>query len=201
MADEQARKVDGDLILAIIARDWKERGILTDNTVVMTTISNLGVEKHLNAAGISVHRSDVGDRNVIYAMREHNTPLGGEPCGHIIVHHASTTGDGMMAALQVLAVMKHKDVSLGKLCSEIEQYPSVTCDIEVREKIPVKNVPVLQAALDTHQKKLGTTGRIIVRYSGTELKFRILVEGRDERMIKRMLNDLAVIARKELGTK
>ena len=198
MADEQARKVDGDLILAIIARDWQERGILTDNTVVMTTISNLGVEKYLNAAGISVHRSEVGDRNVIYAMREHNTPLGGEPCGHIIVHHASTTGDGMMAALQVLAVMKHKDVSLGKLCAEIEQYPSVTCDITVKEKIPAEDIPALQTAIELSQEKLGSTGRIIVRYSGTELKFRILVEGRDERMIKRILHDLATIARREL---
>jgi phosphoglucosamine mutase len=199
MADEQARKVDGDMILALIARDWNERGILPNNSVVMTTISNLGVEKFLTDAGITVHRSDVGDRNVIYTMKEHDTALGGEPCGHIIVHHVSTTGDGMMAALQVLAVMKYKDMSLGKLCTDIQLYPSVTSDVIVRKKVPVEDLPLLTQALEKHREKLGSAGRIIVRYSGTEYKLRILVEGRDERLIKRILNDLVSVAGKEIG--
>ncbi len=198
MADENAREVDGDVILAIIAKDWKERDILPNNSVVMTTISNLGVEKSLNKAGITVFRSDVGDRNVIYTMKKNAVELGGEPCGHIIVHHASTTGDGMMSALQVLAVMKNKDISLGKLVNDIEKYPCVSSNIKVSHKVPLDELPRFQAALKNHSGALGSNGRIVTRYSGTENKLRLLVEGRDERQISKVLHELSDVAQREI---
>ena len=199
MADESANEVDGDLILAIIAEDWKKQGRLANDTVVTTLIGNLGVEKYLREKGINVVRCDVGDRNVIYAMKEHGAELGGESCGHIIVHEVNTTGDGMMAALQVLAVMRQKDISLGRLIKAIPKYPSVGENIVVKEKIPLEKCVKLQETKNQFEEKLGNKGRIIIRYSGTENKLRLLVEGEDHIKIKKALDALSKAAKEELA--
>lgn len=197
MADENAREIDGDYILALIALDWKAHGRLTNDVVVTTIVGNYGIERHLNAHGIRVVRSDVGDRNVIFAMKEHGAVLGGESCGHIIVHEVTTTGDGMMAALQVLAVMKQNDMSLGRLCKDIQKYPSVSANITVPEKRPLEELKALAAAQEECRKALGPSARIIVRYSGTENKLRLLVEGEDSRAISRALQHLTAAARND----
>lgn len=198
MADESASEVDGDLILAIIAEDWKKNSRLANDTVVTTIIGNLGVETYLKSKGINVVRCDVGDRNVIYAMKEHGAELGGESCGHIIVHEVNTTGDGMMAALQVLAVMREKDVSLGRLIKNIPKYPAVGENIVVKEKVPLERCEKIQKTKKNLEEKLGNKGRIIIRYSGTENKLRLLVEGEDHKKIKKVLNELAKAAKEEL---
>lgn len=200
MADEHAREVDGDVILAIIAREWRAHNRLKNNTLVMTIISNLGVENHLKEHDISVVRADVGDRNVIYTMKEHNAVLGGESCGHIIVEEVTTTGDGMLAALQVLAVMKHSDMSLSDLCKDIPKYPTSSENVPVTAKPPIEDLPHVQKALQDSTKKLGDKGRIIVRYSGTENKMRILVEGENPRDNVAIVRTVAAAVKKDIGT-
>ena len=198
MADENAREVDGDLILAIVAEDWQTRGKLPNNTIVTTIIGNLGVEKYLKEKGIKVIRCDVGDRNVIYSMKENGAELGGESCGHIIVHEANTTGDGMMAALQVLAVMRKKGVSLSNLVNKIPKYPSVGENILVKEKIPLDKLPKLQETEKKLEEQFGDKGRIIIRYSGTENKLRLLIEGEEYSKISKALKELSKAAKEEL---
>ncbi len=197
MADENAREIDGDYILAIIALDWKKQGRLPGDVMVNTIVGNFGVERHLNAHGVRVERCDVGDRNVIFAMKEHGAALGGEPCGHIIVHDVTTTGDGMMAALQVLAVMRQNDTALGRLCKDIQKFPSAGLNLAVPEKRPLETLTALAAAQEACQKALGGNARMIIRYSGTENKLRLLVEGEDNRAIERALQQLAGAARKD----
>jgi len=199
MADEDAREIDGDFILAVIGRQWKESGRLHSGRVVTTTVGNMGIECYLRQQGIEVVRSDVGDRNVIYTMKECGAEIGGESCGHIIVHDVNTTGDGIMAALQVLAAMKQHDVSLSKLCRDIVKFPSAGVNVPVREKPPLEELGQLQDAWRKCAQKLGNDGRIIIRYSGTENKLRILVEGKDYREINTMAHDLAAAAKKDIG--
>lgn len=199
MADEQAREVDGDMILAVIARDWHTRSRLKNDTIVMTIVSNLGVEKHLKENGVKVVRCDVGDRNVIYCMKEHGAILGGESCGHIIVEEETTTGDGMLAALQVLAVMKNTNMTLGDLCKDIPKFPSASLNVEVREKPPLEDIAALQKVIQESEEKLGDKGRLIVRYSGTEKKLRILVEGEIPRENNAVANAVAAVVTQEIG--
>ena len=198
MADESAREVDGDMILAIIAEDWKKRGKLPNDSVVTTIVGNLGVEKYLNKKGVNVIRCDVGDRNVIYAMKKNGAELGGESCGHIIVHEVNTTGDGMMAALQVLAVMRQKGVALSRLIKDIQKYPSAGENILVKEKLPLDELSKLQEAKKKLENEFGDKGRIIIRYSGTENKLRLLIEGEDHAKIAKGLKKLSKIAKEEL---
>lgn len=197
MADENAREIDGDYILAIIALDWKQHNRLPNDVIVTTIVGNFGIERYLNTKGIRVERCDVGDRNVIFAMKECGAALGGESCGHIIVHDVTTTGDGMIAALQVLAVMKQNDTSLGRLCKDIQKYPSASANISVPEKRPLDQLAALTAAREECHKALGAAARIIVRYSGTETKLRLLVEGEDNRAIERALQQLTAAVRKD----
>ena len=198
MADESACEVDGDIILAIIAADWKSRGKLPNDSIVTTIVGNLGVEKYLIEKGVNVIRCDVGDRNVIYTMKEKGAELGGESCGHIIVHEVNTTGDGMMAALQVLAVMRQKGVSLSRLIKGISKYPSVGENIFVKEKLPLDTLTKLQETKKKFENKFGDKGRIIIRYSGTENKLRLLIEGEDYVKIAKALKELSKVAKEEL---
>ncbi|RLD10224.1 MAG: phosphoglucosamine mutase [Chlamydiae bacterium] len=198
MADESAREVDGDIILAIIAEDWKRQGKLPNDSVVTTLVGNLGIEKYLKSKGIKVIRCDVGDRNVIYSMKENGAELGGESCGHIIVHEINTTGDGMMAALQVLAVMRQRGVSLGRLIKNIQKYPSVSENIFVKEKIPLEKCVKIQETKKKIEEKLGDKGRIIIRYSGTENKLRLLIEGDEHSKIAKALKEISKVAKEEL---
>ena len=199
MVDEDAMIIDGDQILAIIARYWKDQNLLPNNAVVSTIVGNLGVENALLKYNIKTYRSDVGDRNVIYCMKENGAELGGESCGHIIVHGVTTTGDGVLAALQVLAVMKQTEMSLGKLRKDFPKYPSVSQNIKVIKKPEVKEVIPLYKAFEKYSNELSDKGRIIIRYSGTEPKLRILVEGNDELQINKICKELSKIAKEELG--
>jgi len=199
LADENAREVDGDCILAIIAEDWKKQGKLTNNCVVTTIIGNYGVEKYLVGKGIVVHRADVGDRNVIYTMKEHGAVLGGEACGHIIVHEVTTTGDAMMAALQVLVAMKQNDMALSRLCRDIGKVPSAGQDVRVASKPALGELRKVQQVLKSCEKELEGRGRIVVRYSGTENVLRVLAEGEDGRVVQSAVRRIAAAVTEEIG--
>ncbi len=199
LIDENSQIVDGDQIIALIAKDRKKKNKLTNNCVVSTIIGNLGVEKHLNDFGIKTVRCDVGDKNVIYSMKEHGAELGGESCGHIIVHEVNTTGDGIMAALQVLAVLKQNNISLGDASKGIIKYPSAGQNIIISSKPPVEELLNVQEVIKKYEKVFDGKGRIIVRYSGTEMKLRLLVEGENPTLIKEALNALTKSAKEEIG--
>lgn len=199
MCDAHGQIIDGDGLLAICAVDLHARGALHHNTVVATTMSNLGLELALRGKGIQVVRSDVGDRYVIEAMRAHGSNLGGEQSGHIIFVDHSTTGDGTLAALQVLSVMQQKGKSLADLSAIFTPIPQVMMNVRVRIKPPIAGVTPVATLLGNFQKELGDRGRVLIRYSGTEMLARVMVEGENPDRIRSMADSLATELTQQLG--
>jgi len=189
--DERGEIFDGDMLMWLCARDMKERGVLANDAVVATVMSNLGLELALESIGVDLLRTQVGDRYVVEAMREGGYNLGGEQSGHILFLEHSTTGDGMMSALQVLALMARSGKPLSELNEGFERLPQVTVNIGVAEKRPIEELSSFQDAVATVEDELGETGRVLIRYSGTENKARVMVEGRDEARVHEIANDLA----------
>lgn len=179
MVDEHAQIVDGDAILAICAEDMMKNGILENNRVVATVMTNLGIINSLEALGIEVIRSQVGDRYVIKDMLEHDAVLGGEQSGHLIFLQHNTTGDGLVSALQVLRIMKETNSSLSELVSKFKRYPQFCLNVGVNSKPPLENLPNVQSAIREVESILGKSGRVLVRYSGTEDLCRVMVEGQN----------------------
>jgi phosphoglucosamine mutase len=199
LVDEKGKVLDGDVILAICALDLLERGKLKENVVVATVMSNLGLEKLLGAHGISVVRSGVGDRSVLEEMIKRGAVLGGEQSGHTIFLDSSTTGDGLLSALMVLSVMCRKGKPLSELAAKFVSFPQKLINIKVTHKPPLATVEPLMKAIEQKERELGTSGRVLVRYSGTENKARVMVECEDESACKKHAHDLAVIIERELG--
>ena len=188
---EHGEIFDGDMLMWLCARDMKERGELANDAVVATVMSNLGLELALESIGVDLLRTQVGDRYVVEAMREGGYNLGGEQSGHILFLEHSTTGDGMMSALQVLALMARSGKTLSELNQGFERLPQVTVNIGVAEKRPIEDLASFQDAVATVEDELGENGRVLIRYSGTENKARVMVEGRDEARVHEIANDLA----------
>ncbi len=199
LCDEKGNIIDGDQIIAMCARQLLPQDHLNNNSVVGTVMTNLGVEKHLAENNIKLIRTKVGDRYIMEKMREDGLSLGGEPSGHIIFHYHNTTGDGIIAALQVLAIMKKTGKPLSELVAKIPLYPQMSSKIQVKEKLPLESVPEIQKAIGDLEKNLKGNGRAVVRYSGTEPVLRIMIEGQDEALIKNELDKLTEIAQKCLG--
>lgn len=199
MVDEKGKVLDGDIILAICALDLLERKKLKENVVVATVMSNLGLEKLLGAHGISVVRSGVGDRSVLEEMIKRGAVLGGEQSGHTIFLDSSTTGDGLLSALMVLSVMCRRGKPLSELAAEFVSFPQKLINIKVSQKPPLETVAPLVKAIEQKERELGTSGRVLVRYSGTENKARVMVECEDESACKKHAQDLAEIIERELG--
>ena len=197
--DAQGAVVDGDRILAISALDFKQRGQLRDDTLVVTSMSNLGLHEAMGRRGIRVETTDVGDRLVVERMREKGYNLGGEKAGHIIFMDYATTGDGIIAALQVLRVMKTSGASLAELSDCMVEYPQQQTSIPVRERKPIEAIPRLAELIRQCEGDLGGLGRCLVRYSGTEAKLRILVESRDADKVANWSARLAEAVRVEIG--
>jgi phosphoglucosamine mutase len=189
--DERGEVFDGDMLMWLCARDMKARGTLANDTVVATVMSNLGLELALDSIGVRLLRTQVGDRYVVEAMREAGHNLGGEQSGHILFLDESTTGDGMMSALQILALMARSGQRLSELNEGFERLPQVLVNIGVAEKRPLEELPSLQEAIADVEDELGDAGRVLIRYSGTELKARVMVEGRDESRVHEIANHLA----------
>jgi len=183
LADAGGNIVDGDRVLAACAIAFKQRGLLDGNTFVVTSMSNLGLHEAMRRHGIAVEVTDVGDRHVIDAMRKGGYALGGEKSGHLIFHRHATTGDGIISALQVMRIMKEEGRTLAELADCMTEYPQRLVSLPVREKLPIHTIPALAEAIKACEAALGDSGRVIVRYSGTEPKLRLLVEAREAEVV------------------
>ncbi len=191
LCDEKGRIVDGDQIMGMCAVEMDMRGALKKGTVVATVMSNLGLEKFLQKNGIKLVRTKVGDRYVVEKMLREEYNLGGEQSGHIIFLDYNTTGDGPMTAIQVLNLMKTKNVSLSKLASRIKLFPQILQNIEVEKKQDIHAIPGIQKAIKRAEEKMKGRGRVLVRPSGTEPKIRVMLEGGDLKLITRLGKDIA----------
>jgi len=200
LCDENARVVDGDEIMAMTATDLLKRGQLRHNTLVATIMSNMGLDAAIRAAGGQVVRTPVGDKFVIDEMRRLDTNLGGEQSGHLIFRDFTTTGDGIISALQVLALMRTTRKPLSELARVMTRFPQVTLNVNVKAKPPFESRPEVQAALKEAQATLKDNGRIVLRYSGTELLCRVTLEGRDGDLIERHARRIAGAIRERIGT-
>ena len=197
--DDKGRILNGDHIMALCARDLKDRNELAENTVVATVMSNLGLEMALKELGLNLVRTDVGDRYVLERMRRDRYNFGGEQSGHLIFLDHNTTGDGILSALQVLAIMIREGKSLSELTANIEDRPQVLVNVEVSQRVELNEVPILKRQFDQVRKALGEEGRLLVRYSGTEPKIRVMVEGLDSSLIETLARETSALIEKELG--
>lgn len=178
--DANGQVITGDRILCLCAKALNQQGKLRGNTLVATVMSNLGLRDSLAADGIKLETTSVGDRYVLERMREGNFAFGGENSGHLIFSDFATTGDGIVSALIVLSIIKKSGKSLAELADCMDEYPQLLVNIPVKEKPSISDVPELQKAIDDASTILGERGRILVRYSGTEKKIRVLVEAKDQ---------------------
>src|SRR3954471_2077410 len=191
LADEKGNIIDGDQILAILGTRMLATGQLPGKTVVATVMSNLGLERALDARNGKLIRTSVGDRYVVEAMREQGFMLGGEQSGHIIFLDHATTGDGVIAALRVLAVMVQEQKPLSELARTMTRYPQVLLNFAVDRKRPFEEMPSVQKVIAKVESELGKDGRVVVRYSGTESKARVMIEGTDESGIRAYADQIA----------
>lgn len=190
VCDEKGQMVDGDQILALIAGFWHNQGQLKGGGVAATVMSNMGLEKHLTNIGLDLHRTGVGDRHVVKCMQEKGLNLGGEQSGHIVLADYACTGDGLVAGLQVLTALVEKQVSSSQLCDVFKPFPQTLRNVRVGRSTPLAKAPV-KKAIAAAKVQLGTTGRILVRASGTEPLIRVMAEGEDVSIIEKVANDLA----------
>ncbi len=197
--DDKGQILDGDMILAICAKDMYEHGKLKAPQVVATVMSNLGLDKFLNPFGIEVERVQVGDRYVLERMRERNLQIGGEQSGHTIFSDLSTCGDGILTALMVLAVMQRSGKKLSELTEGFTKFPQMLVNEKVNKKPPLDSIPKLWNAINSKQKELKGKGRVLVRYSGTENKIRVMVECEEQSECSRHCDELLDIVRSELA--
>ena len=200
MCDEAGHLIDGDDVMAMAALDMIEHGQLAEKTLVATVMSNAGLEAAISSVGGKIVRTDVGDKNVIDEMLKHGYNLGGEQSGHMIFRDFSSTGDGLVAALQVLRIMKSKGQPLSKLVRCWTRFPQVVTNIRVREKRPfaeLHKVGPLVAGAEAELK--GQGGRVFLRYSGTEPKARLLLEGRDRATLQKWTRKISAAIRKQAG--
>lgn len=199
MADEKGSIVDGDYILAMCAQNFYKNGTLEKGTVVSTVMSNLGFDIAMQAMGIKVVRTSVGDRYVIQAMRTSGYNLGGEQSGHLIFLDYNTTGDGILAALQVLSMLREKNQPLSMAKQVFTPFPQVLTNVKVKQKKDFSQIPTIANSIRKIEKELGGRGRLVLRYSGTEMLARIMVEGENHDRLKSMSDSLANEIGKYLG--
>jgi len=197
--DETGSLLDGDEMLAVIGLDLLKQGKLARKTLVATVMSNLGLDECFTAAGGKVLRAGVGDRYVLEQMLTHDLNVGGEQSGHIILRDRNTTGDGLIAALELLRIMKTSGKPLSQLRLGMRKYPQLLVNLKVRERIPLDQLPEVTETVKAIEKELGSNGRILLRYSGTELKIRLLVETRDEALLQPVADRVLVSIKKHLA--
>jgi phosphoglucosamine mutase len=190
IVDEKARIVDGDQLMAVIAESWHRRGRLAGGGVVATVMSNLGLERYLGGIGLSLARTAVGDRYVVEHMRKHGFNIGGEQSGHIVLSDFTTTGDGLVSALQVLAVVVSTGKPVSEVCNRFEPLPQILKNVRYSEGRPLEDDRV-RTAIEGAKMRLGNTGRLVIRPSGTEPVIRVMAEGDDERLVATIVGDIA----------
>lgn len=199
-SDAAGRVVNGDAVLLLAARDMQSRGELRGDTVVSTTMSNMGLEIALRNSGIRMLRANVGDKYVLEEMLKSGAALGGEQSGHIIFRDGeATTGDGLLTALRVMEIMARNGRSLTELISDLKVFPQRIQNIRVREKIPFEQVPEVQLAIQAAQSELDGNGRVVVRYSGTEALARVMVEAESEEKMSALTENIADAIQNSIG--
>jgi phosphoglucosamine mutase len=199
-ADSEGNVVNGDAILLLAARSMHQRGALPEALVVATTMSNMGLEIALRASGIRLLRAPVGDKYVLEEMRRTGAALGGEQSGHIIFRDGdATTGDGLLTALRVIAKLVRSGRSLHELARDLRVFPQTISNVPVREKKPLEQVPEVVQAIQQAECVLGASGRLVVRYSGTESLARVMVEAESEDLVRQIAESVAGAIRKTLG--
>lgn len=199
LVDEKGGVLDGDAVLAICALDLKRRGLLKNNIVVATVMSNLGFDMLMSENNIEVVRTRVGDRAVLEEMIRRGAQLGGEQSGHTIFSEVSTTGDGLLTALMVMAIMEREGKPLSELAARCITFPQKLINIKVAQKPDLTSIDSLQTIIKRKEGELGSKGRILVRYSGTEDKVRVMVECEDEDNCKKHAQDIAEVLEREIG--
>jgi phosphoglucosamine mutase len=199
LAGSRNNVLNGDAILLMAARDLKARGLLTGDLVVATTMSNMGLEAALRRSGIHMLRAPVGDRYVLEQMQQHNAALGGEQSGHILLPHLATTGDGLLTALVVLDLIARTGKSIDDLTADLKVFPQIIVNVRVRERKPLESIPTVAAAIRAAEEELKDSGRVVIRYSGTEPLARVMIEAESEEAMRRHADAIAGEIRLELG--
>jgi phosphoglucosamine mutase len=199
LCDEHGNSIDGDYILAMNAVAMKKEGRLKGDGVVATVMSNIGLELALKKEGIKLVRAKVGDRYVLENMLKQGYILGGEQSGHVIFGEYTTTGDGMITALQVLSLMVVSGKKLSELTRIMDKYPQTIVNVNVSKKIPFSSVPEIEKVIQSVSNKLKDTGRVLVRYSGTEPLARVMIEGQDQKLIQTYAADIAEAIKNTIG--
>ncbi len=189
IVDENGTLIDGDQIMALIAEAWHESGRLAGGGVVATVMSNLGLERYLGDLGLSLHRTKVGDRYVVEYMRAHGFNVGGEQSGHIVLSDFATTGDGLVSALQVLACIKRAGKPASEVCRKFEPVPQVLKNVRFTGGKPLESDPV-KAMIEEARTRLGKSGRLVIRPSGTEPLIRVMAEADDRGLVETVVNDI-----------
>jgi phosphoglucosamine mutase len=195
IVDEKGHVVDGDQLMAVIATSWNEEGRLSKPGIVATIMSNLGLERYLAGQGLSLVRSAVGDRHVLEEMRAQGYNVGGEQSGHIILSDFGTTGDGLVSALQLLAVLKRKDVPLSELCHCFDPVPQLLKNVRFKSGHPLEAEPV-KKAIALSREKLGQGGRLVIRPSGTEPVIRVMAEADDAALVATVVDEVCAAVAK-----
>lgn len=199
-SDSQGRVVNGDAVLLLCARDMKSRGVLAGNTVVSTTMSNMGLEIAFRNSGIRMLRANVGDKYVLEEMMKTGATLGGEQSGHIIFRDGeATTGDGLLTALRVMEVMARSGRALADLIGDLKVFPQRIQNVRVREKVPFDKVPAIADAIADAQRALDGNGRVVVRYSGTEALARVMIEAESLEKMNALTDSIASAIKTALG--
>jgi phosphoglucosamine mutase len=199
LAGAKNNVINGDAILLMAARDLKARGMLTGDLVVATTMSNMGLEAALKRSGIRMLRAPVGDRYVLEQMLKNNAALGGEQSGHILLPHLATTGDGLLTALVVLDLIARSGKSIDELTADLKVFPQVIVNVKVREKKPLESIPAVVSVIRAAEEELKDSGRVVIRYSGTEALARVMIEAESEEAMQKHAEAIAEAIRAELG--
>lgn len=199
LVDEKGQVVDGDAVMALSAIRMLREKRLAKKTLVATVMSNMGLEHALEAAGGKLLRTAVGDRYVVEAMRKHKLSLGGEQSGHLIFLDHATTGDGCVAALQMLAALQREQKPMSELAQVMQRVPQTLESITLKRRMALSDMKKLTACIASAEKSLGKKGRVLVRWSGTEPKLRLMAEGPDSKKLKSIVQDLAEAAKKDVG--
>ena len=197
VVDEKGKEVDGDLLFASIIKNWNDRGMLANKSVASTIMANFALEKYLSSIGINLIRTNVGDRHLVKSMRDNNLLIGGEPSGHIVMRNFGTTGDGLIASLQVLSMMSYEDRPISELTNLFELYPQKNISIPINNKNPL-NDPVVKKVIREQELSLADNGRIIVRESGTEPIIRVMVESKKEIIINDICKNIVSTIEKSI---
>jgi phosphoglucosamine mutase len=199
LAGPRGNVINGDAILLMAGRDLKARGLLSGDVVVATTMSNMGLEAALKRSGIRMLRAPVGDRYVLEEMQKSKAALGGEQSGHILLPHLATTGDGLLTALVILELVARTGKSVDELTADLKVFPQVIVNVKVREKKPLAGIPAVAAAIHAAEEELKDSGRVVIRYSGTEPLARVMIEAENSEAMKRHADAIAGAIRNELG--